>query len=268
MGFRLREMRKDAGLTSRELARRAGWHESKCSRLEHGRTPPSDQDIRSWASLCGAQDLIPDLIATARGIESMYVDWRRMERAGLKQVQESVAPLMERTRRFRSYQSWVVPGLLQTAAYTSAVLGTIASLRDVPGGIDEAVRVRMERQRVLRAGRQRFAMIVEEWVLRTVIGDAEVMAGQLGHLINVATLPSVSVGVVPLGTPRGMGWPVESFTMYDDEQVNVELVAAHLSITQPTEVGAYAQAFAKLSDIAVYGRCARSLITAAIDSLG
>ncbi|MGW0826988.1 helix-turn-helix domain-containing protein [Streptomyces sp. NPDC002845] len=39
LGRRLREIRKDAGLTARELALRADWHESKCSRLENGRTP-------------------------------------------------------------------------------------------------------------------------------------------------------------------------------------------------------------------------------------
>lgn len=267
LGLRLREIRKDAGLTSRELARQAGWHESKCSRLEHGRTSPSDQDIRSWASVCGVQDQVSDLIATARSIESMYVDWRRMERGGLKRMQHSVAPLMERTSRFRTYQSWVVPGLLQTARYTRAVLGTVSALRDVPGDIEDAVAVRVHRQRALRCGRQTFAMLLEEWVLRTAIGDSEVMADQLGHLIAAGTLPCVSLGIVPLGVPRGLGWPVESFTLYDDAQANVELVAGHLTVTRPSEVAEYARAFTELSEIAVYGPRARRLITAAIDSL-
>ncbi|MFI2432544.1 helix-turn-helix domain-containing protein [Streptomyces sp. NPDC018693] len=268
LGRRLREIRKDAGLTARELARRADWHESKCSRLENGRTPPSDADIRTYTTLCAAQDQTADLIATARGIEGAYVQWRRMERAGLRRVQQSVAPLFERTRRFRVYQSWVIPGLLQSAAYTRAVLSTVAHLRDVPDDIDDAVAVRMDRQRILHSGNHRFAILVEEWVLRTVIGDNGTMAGALGHLISVASLPSVSLGVIPLGTPRGAGWPVESFTMYDDAQVNVELVSAHLTVTQPGEIAEYAKAFAELSAIAVYGAQARSLITAAIDAIG
>ncbi|WP_031523123.1 helix-turn-helix domain-containing protein [Streptomyces sp. NRRL F-5123] len=268
LGQRLREIRKDAGITARELAKRAGWHESKCSRLEHGRTPPSDADIRAWTAHCGAVGQAPDLIATARGIDGQYVEWRRMERSGLKRVQESVQPLFDRTQTFRAYQSWVVPGLLQTAAYTQAVLRTIAELRDVRDDIDAAVAVRMERQRILHTGRHRFAMLVEEWVLRTVIGDAEIMAGQLGHLIAVASLPSVSLGVIPMGTPRGAGWPTESFTMYDDAQVAVELVSAHLTVTQPREIAEYARAFAELAGIAAYGARARSLITSAIDALG
>ncbi|MFF2039321.1 helix-turn-helix domain-containing protein [Kitasatospora sp. NPDC058170] len=32
LGRRLREIRKDSGLTARALAASAGWHESKCSR--------------------------------------------------------------------------------------------------------------------------------------------------------------------------------------------------------------------------------------------
>jgi len=268
LGKRLREIRKDAGLTARELASRAGWHESKCSRVEHGRTTPSYDDLRAYTLHCDAEDQTADLTATARNIDGAYVEWRRMERAGLKRVQESVAPLFERTRRFRAYQSWVVPGLLQTAAYTRAVLATIANLRDVPDDLDAAVAVRMERQHILHAGDHRFAMLVEEWVLRTVIGDTEITAGQLGHLIALASLPSVSLGIVPMGVPRGGGWPVESFTMYDDEQVNVELVSAHLTVTQPGEIAEYSKAFTELSTIAVYGTAARALITAAIDSLG
>lgn len=68
LGRRLREIRKDAGLAGRELACQADWHESKTSRLEHGKTPPSDADIRLWARLCGVTGQVPDLIATAQGI--------------------------------------------------------------------------------------------------------------------------------------------------------------------------------------------------------
>ncbi|BBA97317.1 putative DNA-binding protein [Actinacidiphila reveromycinica] len=268
LGRRLREIRQEAGLTGRELARRAGWHESKTSRLEHGRTPPSVADIRAWTDICDVADRTAGLIATARGIEGQYVEWRRMEQAGLTHAQESVRPLFERTRRFRTYQSWVIPGLLQTDSYTRAVLSTVSALRDVPDDIDAAVAVRMDRQRVLRSGDHRFAVLIEEWVLRTVIGDADVMAGQLRHLVTAAALPSVSLGVVPLGRPRGVGWPVESFTIYDDAQVNVELVSAHLTVTQPGEIGAYARAFTELAGIAVHGAAARSLIGTALDVLG
>lgn len=96
-------------------------------------------------------------------------------------------------------------------------------------------------------------MLIEEWVLRSVIGDAHVMAGQLGHLLVVAALPSVSLGVIPMGSARGVAWPTESFSMYDDIQVSVELVSANLTVTQPREITEYERAFVELSKLAVHG---------------
>lgn len=255
-------------MTARALATAAGWHESKTSRIENGKTAPSDADIRTWTRLCQAEEQTTDLIATARGIEGMYIEWRRLERGGLRRMQESVLPLFERTQRFRFYQSWVIPGLLQTADYTRAVLNTVVALRDAPDDVDAAVAVRMERQRVLRSGHQRFAMLVEEWVLRTVIGDGQVMAAQLGHLVGAACQPSVSLGIIPMGVERGHAWPTESFSVFDDAQASVELVSAHLTLTQPREVAEYVRTFTELSRVAVYGAPARRLITAAIDALG
>ncbi|MEU1507564.1 helix-turn-helix transcriptional regulator [Kitasatospora sp. NPDC005748] len=268
LGQRLRDIRRDSGLSARALAIAAGWHESKCSKIQSGRVTPTESDLRAWTAICGVPDQAADLIATTRNIEGMYVEWRRLERAGLKRTQESVRPLFERTQRFRMYQSWVVPGLLQTAAYTHAVLSTIVSLRGTPDDVDAAVTVRMERQKVLHTGDHRFAVLIEEWVLRTVIGTPDILVGQLGHLITVGSLPSVSLGVIPLGSTRNAGWPVESFTVYDDTQVNVELVSAHLTITQPAEISEYGQAFSDLARIAVYGADARSLIAGAINALG
>lgn len=268
LGKRLREIRQAAGFkTARALAARAGWHESKSSRIENGVTLPSDDDIRAWTTVCGAEDQVTDLIATARGIEEMYVDWRRLERAGLKQVQESVLPLYEKTHRFRFYQSWVVPGLLQTPEYTRAVLETVASLREAPGDVTEAVAARMARQHILYSAGRRFAFLVEEWVLRTVIGDTATMAAQLGQLITVASLPSVSLGVIPMGIPRGNAWPSESFSVFDDEQIGVELVSAHLTVRQSRGIAEYVRAFTELAGIATYGAPARKLITSAIDAL-
>ncbi|MFB6440735.1 helix-turn-helix domain-containing protein [Streptomyces sp. NPDC056411] len=81
-GQRLRGIRKDSGLTARALAALAGWHESKCSKLESGARPPSFDDIRAYAHHCGVPHLANDLIDTVRGIDGMYVEWRQLERSG------------------------------------------------------------------------------------------------------------------------------------------------------------------------------------------
>ena len=267
LGARLGEIRRDAGLTGRALAQLCGWHESKVSRVEHAVTAPSDADIRAWCRHCGAGDQVADLIASLRAVEGMFVEWRRMERTGLRRAQEGVLPLWERTRLFRAYSSWLIPGAVQSKAYTRAVLRAIAQRRGLPDDVDDAVTVRTDRLRLLREGGRRFIVVVEEAVLRTVIGGPDVMAGQLGHLLSVASLPTVSLGVIPVGTARDVMWPAEDFWLFDEAQVNVELISGWLTITQPREIAMYAKAFADLSNLAVRGPQARSLITKAIDTL-
>lgn len=180
---RLAEMRRVAGLTGRDLARRCGWHPSKCSRIENARTPPSAEDIRVWCLACGAEEQTDDLVASLQTVEDMWIGWRRMERAGLR-----------------------------------------------------------------RAG----------------IGGREIMAGQLGHLLTVGSLPHVSLGVVAMRPDREQ-WPVEGFWIYDASQVNVELVSGYLTLTEPSEVALYAETFAGLAGLAAYGANARALITSAAD---
>jgi transcriptional regulator with XRE-family HTH domain len=269
LGLRLREMRREAGFTTaRALAARAGWHESKSSRIENGKIVPSVEDLRAWTEACGVPGQLAELVVTAQGIEEMYVEWRRAERGGLRPVQQSVLPLYDRAHRFRYYQSWVVPGLLQTADYTRAVLETVASLRSAPGDVSQAVAVRMARQGVLHQSGRRFVFLVEEWVLRTVIGSPATMAAQLDHLIPLTSLPAVSFGVIPMGAPRGDAWPTESFVIYGEEQVSVELVSAHLNVRQPHEVAEYVAAFGGFASLAVHGPRARALIEDALSALG
>lgn len=263
---RLREIRLDAGLTARDLARAAGWHESKCSRIEHGRTVPSDADIRAWCNICGAADQAPDLIAASRAADNLYLEWRRVERNGLRQLQESYVPLYERTRQFRWYHSTLIPGLLQTRDYAHAVLSTIATFRGLPDDSAEAAAARLARSHVLYEGDHRFAFLAEEAVLRYRMGSVEVMAAQLGHLLMAMTLPSVAVGIIPFTADRDV-LPREGFHMYDDEVVHVELLSAQVTVTAPSEIAEYAKAFQKLSEHAVYGNDARKLITAALDAL-
>lgn len=197
----------------------------------------------------------------------MFVAWRDMERTGLKVAQEAVVPLWERTRHFRIYSSQLIPGPLQTGAYIAALLTALMRRRGIPDDIEEAVRVRLEKQRIIETGDHRFAVVLEESVLRHPIGGAEVMVGQLGNLLTMSTLPSISLGIIPLGADRTSMWPPEGFFMFDTAEVTVELVSGHLTITQPHEIAMYAMTFAELAELSVYGKAARALITAAIQSL-
>lgn len=127
----------------------------------------------------------------------MYVQWRRLHRSGMRRAQTSRVPLYESTRHMRVYTSTVVPGLVQTPAYATALMGAITRLQKTPNDVDEAVAARMERNRVLRYGDHRFALVLEESVLRYRIGDTATMLGQLRHLSSVMSLPSLSLGIIP-----------------------------------------------------------------------
>jgi len=267
LGLRLREIRVSAGLTGRQLGQLMGRHSAKISRIEHGSAAPTPQDIREWCSHTGAADRLPDLLEWLHAAEGMWVEWRRMERSGLRRAQESVRPLYDRTRQFRAYSPNLVPGIVQTPAYTTAVLNAIARRRQLTNDVESAVAVRMERQALLYTGDHRFALLMEESALRDGMGGAEVMAGQLGFLITVSALPRVSLGIVPSSPGRDPAWPVEGFWMFGEEQVQVELVSGHLTITQPHEIAMYAQVFAELSALAVVGVAARTLLTSALRSL-
>ncbi|MBV6698513.1 helix-turn-helix transcriptional regulator [Kitasatospora aureofaciens] len=264
---RLRELMLDAGLKGQELSARCGWHPAKTSRILSAKVAPSDADIRAWCTACGAEDQVQDLIATSRAVESMYVEWRRLQRNGMRKVQENVYALNERARLCRVYVSNVVPGFFQTPAYATALMRSITQFQGTPDDVTEAVAARVARSRFLYEGGHRFVVLVEESVLRYRIGDAEVMRGQLRHLLTVMPLPSVSLGIIPFTAQRSV-WPLEAFYMFDDQHTVVETLTAEINVKQPRELADYGKAFVQLSDAAVYGDAARAVIATALDSLG
>jgi transcriptional regulator with XRE-family HTH domain len=259
LGGRLRDIRLEAGLNGRALARLAGWHHTKVSKLEHGTRPPSRDDLCTWCRLCGAEAQIPELLATARTIDAMYTEWQRQMRAGMKHFQGGYVPLYERTRLFRVYEPSVFPGLLTTTAYSSAMLRFFIEFFDLDSDLDDAVAVRMDRQQILYRTSKRFIFLIEEQVLRTRVGDEAVMAEQLDRLLELMTLPTVSVGVIPAGAPRN-SFTQGNFWIFDDSRVQVETVSAGLDITQPGKIALYTRAFERLGRSASFGRDARALI--------
>lgn len=195
------------------------------------------------------------------------MEWRRLRAGGLRSLQDSYAKLYEETRAFRFYTSDVIPGVLQTSAYATAIMSRFADASRTPDDMERAIAAKMERARVIHTGNHRFVFVVEESVLRYRLGNAETMAGQLGHLLAVIPLPRLSLGIIPFTAERTI-WPVESFRVYDDQRVQVELVSAAVNVTTPSEVREYVRRFAELQSLAVYGAGARALITAAVEALG
>ncbi|MFF3489580.1 helix-turn-helix domain-containing protein [Streptomyces sp. NPDC002701] len=266
LAVRLQHLRKDAGLTGKELSARCGWHPAKTTRIQKGAVAPSDADIRAWCSACGADDQADDLIATARAVDSMYMEWRGLHRNGMRQVQEDWLALHEQTRHCRVYLSNVPPGFLQTPAFATALMNQITRFQGTPDDVAEAVAARVARSRFLYEGGHRYVVLMEESVLRFRTADPDVMRGQLRHLLAVMPLASVSLGIIPFTVQRTV-WPLEAFYVHDDTMAVVETLTAEIKVTQPRELADYLKAFAGLAEMAVYGDDARALIRAAIDAL-
>ncbi len=260
---RLRDIRLDAGLTARALSAAAGWHEAKTSRIEAARQAPSESDIRTWCEVCRSPSRAIDLIASSRAADSAYIEWRRMNRTGLRHLQENKRPLYERTTSFKVYCSTVMPGLIQTSGYPAALLSAIRSFRDTPNDVEDAVAARMSRNHVLGSPGKRFVFLIEESLLRYGVGDAETMLAQLGHLMGITTLPNVRLGIIPLSALERPMWTVESFNVFDDATVHVELLSAQVTVTVPGEIVVYLRAFDQLAKLAVYDAQARELIATA-----
>jgi len=255
-------LRKDAGLTGVQLAALAGWRSSKISKIEYGKQTPTEDDIRIWCRYCNAQNQEPDLIATVRHIEAMYVEWRRMLRTGTKRRQVASIGLEAQTRLFRWYEPLLVPGILHPAEYAEAILARIIDFYEIPDDLDAGVTSRMERQQILYRGDHRFHFIMAEQALLTVVGNTGVMIGQLDRLLTILSLPRVRLSVIPAHTAYQV--PTNQFIMFDDRLVHVETISAELAISQPREIALYSKAFQQLSQQAVYGQAARDLINKAL----
>ena len=260
LGARMREVRRDAGLTARALAAATGQHFTRVSKIENGTQAPTDSDIRAWCAACDAEDRVMELIATARAVESAYLEYKRQTRAGLKRA---VGPFTqeryEATGLFRVYEHNLIPGLFQTPEYCAAMASFWIQFLGIPNDLQDTVRDRMLRQEVIGWPGKEFRVVLEEQALRVWFGTAEVQRGQLDRLLDRMTHPAMTLGIIPMMRER-IGVPATSFWIFDDELVGLETPSAHIEVTRPDEIALYAKMFSHLEAAAVYGAEARALI--------
>jgi transcriptional regulator with XRE-family HTH domain len=185
LGERLRDARLAAGYASQEqLARELGFDRTVIVKAETGTRPPSE-DVAGkigerFPQLCNG--LYVQLCAIARKsngpIPGWFTDWVEIE---------------AKTSILRWWEPLLIPGLLQTEDYARAVLATWR--RDSPDEVEAKVAIRVGRQQVLATAD--FRVLLDESVLHRRIGDADVMAMQLEHLLTVGARPNITIQVVP-----------------------------------------------------------------------
>ena len=271
LGGQLRELRLSARLSGRDFAAAAGCQPAKVSQVERGTRPASVADVRLWCRICGASPQQADeLLAEQAAVARLWISFRDLGgRTGLNATQKLLSgDMWERVRLYRGYQTKVIPGLLQTESYMTAVMTGVRRERGTEtDDVAEAVAERIGRQGyLLQPGRQ-FVFLLEEPVLRFRPYGTAVQRDQLAHLITATRLPSVLLAVIPLDADRRACRPRESFDITDTSLVTIEMLTGFLSLTHPEEIAAYVTAFDQLLSIAVRGSAARTLIRETITAL-
>ncbi|MBF6209992.1 helix-turn-helix domain-containing protein [Nocardia puris] len=154
-----------------------------------------------------------------------------------------------------TFESEVVPGLLQTAGYAHALMRA-GYPRESLEQRSRRVQVRMRRQsRITRKyDPMRLNVIVQESVLRVDVGGRGVMGPQLTHLADMSLRPNVELRVLPFGAGLPMGVSIGSFVLLDfgtdkrgkslePQVVYTERFAGDLYFDRPRVVERYHRAY-------------------------
>jgi hypothetical protein len=169
----------------------------------------------------------------------------------------SYVALEDEASAMRLYCPELVPGLLQTEAYARAVIRAVR-----PGYDDESVErrvtARLTRQKVLldRVSPPELVLVLNEAVLRRLVGDAQVMAAQLEALRAAAQQRRVTLQVLPfsVGAHASLegGFVLIQFPgEADPDVVYVEGIMGDLYLESVEEVKRYQSAFERIQAVAL-----------------
>jgi transcriptional regulator with XRE-family HTH domain len=200
LGAQLRRLREGKRITLENAGYTIRASGSKMSRLETGRVGFKSRDIADLLTLYGVTD--------AREREALLELARQASAMGWWHDYADVMPawfepyvgLEEAATSIRCFEMQCIPDLLQTADYARAI-----AMLGHPGGSDDEIErrvsLRMARQAVItRPTPAHLWMVLDEAALRRPVGGPAVMRSQLGHLMDMADRPNVSLQVFPLTT--------------------------------------------------------------------
>ena len=197
LGSQLRRFRERARVTPEQAAYEIRASRSKISRMEHGRVGFKNRDVADLLALYGVDDEQVRARMLALAEEAGTPGWWSKYDDVLPDWFEAYLGLEGAASVIRTFDLQFVYGLFQTEAYARAV--TLLGNRTASAEeIDRRVSVRLKRQAVL-AGPEppQVWSVMDEAVLRRSVGGRRVMRAQLTHLIEVASLPRVTIQVVP-----------------------------------------------------------------------
>jgi hypothetical protein len=195
LGDGLRQAMEKAGLTGKQAAQTLSWSPSFVSLLLAGKRGTSEVDIAAFLGMCRVKGPERDrLLALCR--EQEDPGWLQQHGSRLPKQLLTLIDHENKAVVISDFESTLVPGLLQTGHYASALLKEAGR---VPAQeIDDYVAARLARQNLFSRDRPaRFTFYVHEFVLRLPVGGPAVMTDQLHHLRRMSQRPYLTLRVVP-----------------------------------------------------------------------
>ena len=248
LGRELRRLRETAGVTRDRAAEELECSTSKLSKIETGKATIRAGEVKVLLDCYGVtgRDEVLRLARDARRRSSYRVpDWAKTFVA----IEADAAEI-------RTYETELVPGLLQTEAYARVVTQAANPARD-PREVERLVAARLERQQRLRSGNAPLIWaILNEAVIRRRVGDHEIMGRQLEHLINLADDPNITIQVLPFsaGAHPAMGSSFVHLRLADPPDAKIiylEDMASADYLDRPRQVAEYFTAFGMLAAAAL-----------------
>ncbi|MFC0038535.1 helix-turn-helix domain-containing protein [Actinomadura rayongensis] len=217
----LRHRRETVGLTPEQAASTLGWHRTKLVRIETAVNMPSVADVERILDTYGGGDAVKaTLLQLAREIRTRGW-WTSYGDA----ISGSYGELEDAADRIRSWQTEVVPGLLQHENYARTL---IEGENSDQAEVDRRLSARMKRRALLSLiNAPSLDVVLAEEVLRRPVGGPAVMAQQLRALLEDAARPNVSVRVVPISIGYRPNLGLGSLTLFEFDAA-IELDTAHV----------------------------------------
>jgi transcriptional regulator with XRE-family HTH domain len=205
----LRRLRETSNLTIEQVAEKLEISPSTVSRIETAHVRVRPRDLRELLDIYGVTGAQRDellKIARERGQQPWWQEYKDLPNIAVASFEAEAASISQ-------YSSLLVPGLLQTEAYASVVLKAIR-LDAKPGDIERRLQLRMSRQALLTdENAPTYRVVLDEAVLRRMVGGRQVMHEQVRRLIDAAELPSVTLQVLPFSAGAHAGMDGE-FTIF------------------------------------------------------
>ncbi|WP_176946901.1 helix-turn-helix domain-containing protein [Lentzea fradiae] len=259
-GDAIRALLRAAGLTNRAVAELLGWQEAKVSELINGKEGTSDVDL---AKLLGLLRTPPDEFDHLMALhhETHIRDWLQPKGSG---APDRARTLREHERIASEITGWsmnVVHGLLQVPGYTRHLADSAVNLQD---DVDTVVHSRSMRQRAVLDGYRTVSIFMHEQALRLPVGNAEVMAEQLHHLLRLSVRPYLTIRVIPTASGPHAGLAGD-FDLLKFKKipplVYLESHGANVFLEDRHSVGLYATVIRSLGRRALNSDGTRKLIT-------